>query len=144
MTAVEVKGIFEEYRTIVEEIADIISIVDEQRDLKAVTLTGMPMVRGGTSSTERAVLRLEEICRCYADKLNKLYDKLDYIEGLMELVDGWERSVLRKKYIAGWTWEEFGIAYEEGAFRYSRRQAERVHCRAIGKIARILGERAAI
>ncbi len=112
-----------------EEISDLASTIESQRDVKARQLTGMPKGYGKSDTVATAVERIidvysSEYSRLENELKNLIKQKLE-VEEMLNSLDELEKKVLEYKYFKKYKW--WMVANEIG---YSESDTKR-RCRKI-------------
>jgi len=91
-----------------EEIRDLASTIESQRDLKSKQLTGMPIGYGKSDPVATAV---EKIIDVYSSEYSRLENELknllnqkSEIEELLNILDELEKKVIEYKYFKKYKW----------------------------------------
>ena len=125
------KAELQEYGQIQTDCISLKYKLDEMRSRmifpKIPVLTGMPH---GTTMEDRMAKSIAEYLEAsqqYADKLDELTERLNYIEACInQLPTTRERTLLRNRYINGMKWEEICVA-----MNYSWQHLHRIHALAL-------------
>jgi hypothetical protein len=75
--------------------------------VRGIIYSDAPKSKNITNPTELKYEKFEKINALYFEKLATADAMLLKIENMIDMVDGWERTILRLKYINGWTWDKF-------------------------------------
>lgn len=85
-----------------EKIANLGEVINSQREIKVQALTGMP---GGSGTSDTVYKSVENIIDIYAkevayleNKLQKAFDRRNYIDDLMGVLDPIEKKLIELKY----------------------------------------------
>lgn len=115
MTRKEVKEWLESYRKLKKERSTVLKEIDEliaDRDvmqLRSPSLSGMPHSGQISDPTANAVLKYESTLKKYAEKAERLLDRMNEISDALELLPADERLVLHLYYISGLkNWRKVG------------------------------------
>lgn len=116
-----------ELDSIKEEIAELRSVM---QSVGAQEITDMPKAQSYKNMMEENMIRLEALETARQAKIQVMLDEMERIERLINTLPGIEPTIMRYKYINGWTLEKIAVEIS-----YSYRQVRRKHARAIKRLS---------
>ena len=111
---------------IVEELQRVESLMNGPR---GANLDGMPKSPGAGDPVLGIVSQHIALEERYRAQLERLAAAQTEIEDMIEALDPMARTLMRRRYIDGLTWEEVGVA-----IGYSGRQAHNIHDKALNAL----------
>lgn len=122
-----------DYRAIVHEIEtlehQIETIETALYHPKVPKLRNTPKAAGSGRTTEDLAAKHQVLLELYRGKLGRMAEELLAIEQAIDRLPARERTILRRYYLEGMTWEEVCVAEH-----YSWRQVHRIHARALERL----------
>ncbi len=116
----------ERYRALREEADDLKNRLEALNGMCSPSLDGNPQHTNETHGLDELVLKREKLRRVYYKKLKRCQNLLIEIETFLDTVQDPEtRTIIRRKYIDGNTWQEIGADLHVD-FSWCYRKAMRV------------------
>lgn len=116
-----------------EELRNLASMIDVQRNVKSPIMTDMPGNNSISDPVAEAAERIiDKYCKEFArheNELDKLFKEKHKIDDLIEVLDSTERRIIELKYFKKYKW--WMVA---DTVNYSEKQCRRISNRAIIKI----------
>jgi DNA-directed RNA polymerase specialized sigma subunit len=126
----------DEIEGINEEICNLGEVINSQRDIKALNLTGMPR---GNEISDVVYESVEKIIMTYGQEIAKLENRLDkafrkrnLINSLISLLDPTEKKIIELKYF-----KKYKIWMISGCVNYGKSQVHEIHNNAIKKMSEV-------